>query len=205
LRFRRALRSCPNAISCAAIVCSLISCQYCWAKEAGFVRLSGRAHDSVIQRSQSLTVSLAGDFDDFDDCDEPQSPAPYLPAQGAGAILRGAGLLTNFRHKGAYWIFRVQVDPGLAYPGECTSTHVACKRPEVLFFDEVAKKRVMSLSDVGPGSWYLDYTTGTVYLGDDPTGYTVELSLSGYASNSDPWKGQLANRQPLTKEKKVAA
>jgi hypothetical protein len=159
LRFRSALKINPSAIFYAAIVCSLISRQDCWAKEAGFVRLSGRAHDLVTQTSHSLTVSVAGDFNVCDDCDEPESPTPYLPAQGAGAILRGAGLLTNFRHKGAFWIFRVQVDPALAYPGECTATHVACKRPEILFFDEVAKKRVMSLSGVGPGSWYLDFTT----------------------------------------------
>lgn len=151
----------------------------CWAKEAVHSDRSDRVLNLLDQTPPALSVSLAGDVDSSD------FAVPSLPqthSRETGAILQGAGLLTRFRQKGPYWVSRVQIRQDLAYPGECTSTHIACKLPEVLFFDSVAKKRVMSLSAVGPGSWFLDYTTGTVYIGDDPTGYTVELSLSGYAA-----------------------
>ena len=48
--------------------------------------------------------------------------------------------------------------------------------PDYLFFDSKTLVRVASLSQVGPGSWYLDYSTGKVYVGSDPSGHTVELS-----------------------------
>jgi hypothetical protein len=58
--------------------------------------------------------------------------------------------------------------------------------PEDLFFDNFSETRVASLSLVNPGSWYLDYSNRNVYLGDDPSGHMVEISLlphafSGYA------------------------
>jgi hypothetical protein len=126
--------------------------------------------------SRSLALDSSLDIFEFDD-----QPAYHVSSRQTGAILHGAGLLKVFSQKGAYWIAHVQVRQSAAYPGECSSTHLACVLHEELFFDSVAKKRVTSLSAVGPGSWFLDYNSGTVYMGDNPTGYTVELSLSDYA------------------------
>jgi len=53
--------------------------------------------------------------------------------------------------------------------------------PEDLFFNNVLKTRVASLTNVGPGSWYLDYNAQIAYLGDDPSGQTVEMSELAYA------------------------
>ncbi|TAM82840.1 MAG: right-handed parallel beta-helix repeat-containing protein [Acidobacteria bacterium] len=50
--------------------------------------------------------------------------------------------------------------------------------PEDLFFDSKPLTRVASLSQVGPGAWYLDYSTGKVYVGSNPGGHSVELSLA---------------------------
>ena len=98
-----------------------------------------------------------------------------------GAILSGATLLTTFNQSGAYWMAQVQVTQAASYPGQCNAASPACAFPEDLFFNNVPKTRVTSLSAVGPGTWYLDYSTGTVYMGDNPAGYTVEVSLAGYA------------------------
>ena len=98
-----------------------------------------------------------------------------------GAILSGAALLTSFTESPPYWIAHVSVTEQSSYPGTCNAASPACIYPEDLFFDSVPKTRVSSLYLVGPGKWYLNYSTGTVYIGDDPAGYTVELSELPYA------------------------
>ena len=42
-------------------------------------------------------------------------------------------------------------------------------------------KHVGSLSGVGPGRWYFDYGADKIYFADDPTGKTVETSVSAFA------------------------
>jgi len=98
-----------------------------------------------------------------------------------GAILSGAALLTNFSASNSYWVSHVQVYQAASYPGTCGSANPACAFPEDLFFDNTPKTRVTNLSAVGPGTWYLDYSSGSVYMGDDPAGHTVEISLLAYA------------------------
>lgn len=105
-----------------------------------------------------------------------------------GAIVSGGTLLTSFGQNGSYWTSKVSVAPAASYPGNCMPTSPACALPEDLFFDNVPKGRVTSLSAVHPGNWYLDYSTGTIYMGDSPSGHTVELSVlrsafSGVATN----------------------
>jgi len=91
--------------------------------------------------------------------------------------------LTTFSQSGAYWISYANVTKAPSYrgQGECDAAHPACAFPEDLFFDNQLKTRAATLASVGPGCWYLDYSTGTVYMGDNPSGHTVEISLLGYA------------------------
>ncbi len=98
-----------------------------------------------------------------------------------GAVLSGAALLTSFSQSGAYWISKVQVVKLPSYPGLCDPAHPVCMLPEDLFFDNSPKRRVASLSSVGPGTWYLDYNTGNVYMGDNPSGHAVEISSLAHA------------------------
>ena len=76
-----------------------------------------------------------------------------------GAILSGATLLQTFAQSGSYWTSQVQVaqtyDPGVCGPNP------ACTLDQDLFFNNVLQTRVTSLSAVGPGTWYLDYGSGT--------------------------------------------
>ena len=104
------------------------------------------------------------------------------------AILSGATLLTSFSQNGNYWVAWAPVKQAGSYPGQCGGNNPACMYPEDLFFNNVVKTRVTTLSAVGPGKWYLDYSTGNVYMGDSPFGSTVEISVlpsafSGTAPN----------------------
>ena len=113
-----------------------------------------------------------------------------------GAILSGATLLTAFTQSGSYWASHVQVSQ-TSYPGAC-GTNPACTLPEDLFFNNVLKTRVTSLSAVGPGKWYLNYSSGTVYMGDNPSGHTVELSVLRHAIAGSATQVSISN---LTIEK----
>jgi len=97
------------------------------------------------------------------------------------AVLSGATVLTSFSQSGSVWASKVQVTQLSSYPGLCDSTHPICMYPEDIFFDNNLKLRVASLSAVVPGTWYLDYSSGNAYLGDNPSGHTVEISLTPHA------------------------
>ena len=99
----------------------------------------------------------------------------------SGTILSGAALLTTFAQSGSYWTAHVSVTQAGSYPGECNPSSPGCIYPQDLFFNSVPKTRVTSLSAVGPGKWYLNYSTGTAYMGDNPAGHTVEISELPYA------------------------
>ena len=94
-----------------------------------------------------------------------------------GAILSGAKILTAFTREGRYWVAYVDVKSQGPYRGKCDAKHPACMDPEDLFFDSKPLTRVASLSLVGPGTWYMDYSAGQVYVGSDPSGQVAELSV----------------------------
>ncbi len=98
-----------------------------------------------------------------------------------GAIISGAKQLTTFSQNGSYWVANVKVTKLSSYPGYCDPNHPNCMYPEDLFFNNVPRLRASNLSGVHAGTWYLDYSTGNVYMGDNPSGHTVEISLSSYA------------------------
>ncbi len=98
-----------------------------------------------------------------------------------GATLSGAQVLTGFSRSGQYWTVATQASGGGSYRGTCDEKHPACKYPEDLYIDDSPLERVASLDEVGPGKWYLDYSTRTAYLADDPAGHRVEMSILAHA------------------------
>jgi hypothetical protein len=97
----------------------------------------------------------------------------------AGAVLSGAVLLTTFSHSGKYWATSApSITQASSYTGTCGPTHPMCMYPEDLFFNNAPKTRVATLAAVKPGTWFLNYSTKTVYTGDNPAGMTVELSVT---------------------------
>lgn len=99
----------------------------------------------------------------------------------SGAIMDGAEKLTSISQSGSYWVAHVNVAYTAPRAGACDASHPACDNPQDLFFDSIPKTRVGSLSHVGPGKWFLEYKTGDVYMGDNPSGHNVEISLTPYA------------------------
>lgn len=97
-----------------------------------------------------------------------------------GAVLSGARLLTGFTRAGSAWVVDRQTQQGTA-AGVCEDGGQACRNPEDLFVDDVPLKRVASLAQVGPGTWYFDYAADRVHLGSDPAGHTVEISVLPHA------------------------
>ena len=99
----------------------------------------------------------------------------------SGAIMDGAEHLTSFDQSGSYWVAHVEVAWTSTDLSLCDASHPACDFPQDLFFDDVPLTRVLYLSQVGPGKWYLDYSTGDLYIGSNPSGHNVELSVTPYA------------------------
>lgn len=95
----------------------------------------------------------------------------------AGAVLSGAQVLTGFSPSGQMWVAETQAVLSESNPGKCDEKHPACQYPEDLFIDDSPLERVESLEAVGPGKWYLDYSTHRVYLAGNPEGHRVEMSI----------------------------
>jgi Right handed beta helix region len=115
----------------------------------------------------------------------PKSADSFVGEQGS--VLSGAAQLTSFQPDGGYWVARVPVqlsataDQQAAARSKCQADHPACGFPEDLFIDDVPLQRVLDQSGLAPGKWYLDYGSGNAYLGDDPTGHRVEISVTRHA------------------------
>lgn len=154
----------------------------CWAGQTVNVNTGDNLQVLVNQYPPSTTFSLAPGIHRLQSV-VPQSGDSFVGQ--TGAVLSGAALLTNFVLNGSYWVSHVQVTQASSYRGQCNSAHPACALPEDLFFDNIPKSRVTSLSAVKPGSWYLDYPTGNAYMADAPWGHTVEISLLPYAFGGD--------------------
>jgi hypothetical protein len=97
-----------------------------------------------------------------------------------GAVLSGARLLTGFVRSGSAWVVDGQTQQGTA-AGVCEDGGQACRWPEDLFLDGVPLERAASVAEVGPGTWYFDYAADRVYLGSDPAGHVVEISVLPHA------------------------
>jgi parallel beta-helix repeat protein len=98
-----------------------------------------------------------------------------------GAVLSGAKLVTDFSRSGTYWVTKAGLeDTGLVH-GECRAEDPGCAYPEDLFVDDSMLRQVLSLRELGPGKWFLDYDRDLIYLADDPRGRKVELSVATHA------------------------
>jgi parallel beta-helix repeat protein len=76
----------------------------------------------------------------------------------------------------------------------CDPAYPACIYPEDLFFDGVPYEHLYSstLPVIGPGQWWFNYSTNTIYFHDNPSGHTVETSvtLSAFAGGANNVKIQ---------------
>jgi parallel beta-helix repeat protein len=105
--------------------------------------------------------------------------------QGRGrntTILTGAKVLTGWTHSGSTWYVTGQTQQGhVTDKAECEPGYPRCDYPEGLWIDNVWKLHVAKPADVGPGKWFFDYAADRISIGDDPTGHTVETSVTDFA------------------------
>jgi parallel beta-helix repeat protein len=94
-----------------------------------------------------------------------------------GAILSGARRLTTFSPSGNAWVAIGQTEEG-PVNGVCKPGTERCGYPEELFLDGRRLLHVGSIGAVGPESWFFDRELNRVYVGNDPSGRIVELSVT---------------------------
>jgi hypothetical protein len=124
-------------------------------------------------------------------------PTPWLPRAGqefVGAlgpggerltILSGSKVLEDWTSDGAgRWYVDGQTQQAPASRGECATTHPQCLPSNELFRNGQRVKAGASLLQVGPGTWWFDYANDRVWVGDDPAGQLLEISIAQQAFSS---------------------
>ena len=95
----------------------------------------------------------------------------------AGATVSGSQPLTVFGRSGNLWFVSNQSQHGQIH-GSCRPAYVRCAYSEDLYIDNAMLRHVGSLADVAPGRWFFDHDANRIYFYDDPTGKTVETSVT---------------------------
>lgn len=96
-----------------------------------------------------------------------------------GAVMNGSKVLSSWTQDGARWYATGQTQTQHSpLVGECYPEYPMCQNPEDLWFNGTLKRRVSALTDVTAGTWFLDYSADRIYVGDNPTSFTVETSTT---------------------------
>ena len=101
-----------------------------------------------------------------------------------GAVMNGSAILTGFTQSGSTWYVTGQTQDAYGY-GDCQGSYPECSKPNELFIDDTRIEHVSSLGAVTADTWYFDYDADTIYIGIDPTGHTIENSITAHAFLSD--------------------
>lgn len=100
-----------------------------------------------------------------------------------GAIISGAKDISGlFAPLGSYWVASGQSQSNPNHDGQCL-TGTACTYADDVYFDNSALTRVLSLTDLGPGKFFFDYSNQRIYIGDNPAGHVVEAAVAKGAFN----------------------
>jgi parallel beta-helix repeat protein len=97
-----------------------------------------------------------------------------------GAVLSGATLLANWTDVGDAWVARgIDQGPTVNYDGSFPDfLHPEARFSDDVFYDNELLERVRDKQEVGPATFFLDYESEHLYIGDPPEGHTVELAIS---------------------------
>lgn len=95
-------------------------------------------------------------------------------------VLNGSRLITSFSRDGNLWVASNQTQQGeRRIEDECLTPR--CSYPEAFFINNTPLLAVNSKTAVTSGKFFFDYDADKIYFSDDPTGKTVEASVSPYA------------------------
>jgi Bacterial Ig domain/Right handed beta helix region len=105
-------------------------------------------------------------------------PATPCPAIISGGIVIGP--LAKFDGSNYAVAKQMQHAPRAVNTKNCDKGWTGCIYPEDLFFDGKPYRHLDSpaLPNIGPGEWWFDYTNHVIYFHDDPSGHTVETSVT---------------------------
>jgi parallel beta-helix repeat protein len=106
------------------------------------------------------------------------------------AALNGSTVVTGWTASGSYWLTSGYALTSTTYQAEtpgsgCNDASTGCDYPQDLFLDSTPLVHKLSLP-ISSGQWYVDYAAGTIYIADNPTGHTMELSESANAFAAGP-------------------
>jgi hypothetical protein len=101
-------------------------------------------------------------------------------------IISGSEILSNWTPDGSgHWYSTGHLPASYVDGGVCDdTTQNICQKREQVFIDGVHMTRVMNLGAVTANTFYEDYATNRVYIGQDPSGKLVEMSKTDYAIHS---------------------
>ncbi|MFC6156394.1 right-handed parallel beta-helix repeat-containing protein [Kribbella jiaozuonensis] len=98
-------------------------------------------------------------------------------AGNTGAVLSGSVRLTGWKQEGSSWTVQGALPAAYPLKGQCEDNKTKpCQVGEQVFQDGNHLTRVMSPSQLKPGTFFGDYKANTLYLGDDPTGHVIEMA-----------------------------
>jgi hypothetical protein len=177
--------------------------------DARTVRLDGGNFQSVVDENPAGTTFVIGAGVHRMQQVVPKDGDVFVGEPGA--VMKGSLVLTGWKPDDTNWVATLAKDivPGIKN-GDCsdltsqlqedneTGVHasvrlgLSCTLPEMLFVTDsvngrvLVSTRVKSLSEVGPGKWYFDYTSPQkVYTKDDYSSKIVELGVTRYAFGYD--------------------
>jgi hypothetical protein len=102
-----------------------------------------------------------------------------------GAVIDGSKRLVSFKRTGSYWSIGDQTEENRAVVGSCElAAHGACKFADDVYYDDVAMRRVLAVTDLRPGTFYFDYAADRIFIGSPPAGHKVEVAVATRA-----WEG----------------
>lgn len=111
-----------------------------------------------------------------------------------GAVLNGAIVLDNFEASDNYWLWNIdfvaaegnQIRDLTAWRnGLCLENLPRCNDAHRLYFDNRPLSQANSLETLAPMTWFIDYDNDVIYLGSNPEGHLVELSINFHAFTGD--------------------
>jgi hypothetical protein len=102
------------------------------------------------------------------------------------AILNGSKLLTDFTEVDNHWVVDGQTQQGeRRETEEPAAGSQRAGYPDAVYINDHPLTPVDSIDQVKAGTFFFDYDQDRIYLGDDPTGKTVEAAVSVQAIASD--------------------
>ncbi|MDH3605574.1 MAG: right-handed parallel beta-helix repeat-containing protein [Acidimicrobiia bacterium] len=145
----------------------------------------GTSIQSVVDQNGGSATFLIGAGVHREQSVKPKSGQTFIGE--SGAVMSGARLLEGWQRDGNLWFVGGQGQSGRLH-GDCVSGAPRCNYPEELFVNDARMKHVSSKGSVAAGSWFFDYGSDRIYIGQDPAGKRIETSVTESA-----FTGQVSN------------